>query len=716
MSKKRKIKTGSKRSSKYNPKQLKEQIQGFLNNNLSRAYSSKQIINKLKIRDQSSKAAVQPLLMSLENEGKIQKIRNSYTSLSKPDVITGRVDHVNARFAYVVTDTEFGDIWVKTDDLNYAMDGDTVEVAVLRVKHGKRPEGKVINVIERGKEEIVGRIEFSPRYAFVIADNRKIYYDFFVKLDDINQASHHDKVIIKITSWPAHDRSPEGKVTRVLGKAGEHEAEIHSIMAEFDLPFEFPEIVEEEANKISEILNPEEINRRRDFRGITTFTIDPLDAKDFDDAISVKPLKNGNLEIGIHIADVTYYVKPKMALEREAAQRATSVYLVDRTIPMLPENLSNGLCSLRPNEDKFTFSAVFELDDKGQIHKEWFGRTVIHSDRRFTYEEAQEILENKVGEFEKELTQLNTLAKQLKKQRFDQGAINFETTEVRFQLAEDGTPLGVVPRVRKDAHKLVEEFMLLANKRVAQFVYDLNGGHAKNTFVYRTHDYPDPEKINTFAQFAKRFGHEMQTEGTRVSNSINKLIEEIEGKPEENVLQQLAIRAMAKAKYTTSPDIHFGLAFKHYTHFTSPIRRYPDMMVHRLLQHYLDQPKPVKADPIEEQCVHSSEREKRAAMAERASVKYKQVEYMRNAEDKPYPGIVSGVTEWGLFVEIIETSCEGLVRMSELTDDFYEFDEDNYRIIGRRNKRIISLGDPLTVRVIGTDIDRRTIDLTIAEE
>ena len=716
MSKKRKIKLGSKKRSKYNPKQLKQQILEFLNNNLSTAYSSKQIIKKLGLRDQSSKAAVQPMLMSLESEGKIQKLRNSYTSLSKPDVITGRVDHVNPRFAYVVTDTEFGDVWVKTDDLKYAMDGDIVEVSVLRVKHGKRPEGRVINIIERTKDEIVGRIEFSPRYAFVIADNRKIYYDFFVRLDDINNASHHDKVIIKITGWPEHDKSPEGKVIRVLGKAGEHEAEIHSIMAEFDLPFSFPEAVEAEANALKDTLHPEEIKKRRDFRDVTTFTIDPLDAKDFDDALSVKPLKNGNLEIGIHIADVTYYVNPKTDLEREAAERATSVYLVDRTIPMLPERLSNGLCSLRPNEDKFTFSAVFELNEQGQIQKEWFGRTVIHSDRRFTYEEAQEIIEAKKGEYDKELVQLNTLAKKIKKERFKNGAINFETTEVRFQLAEDGTPLGVVPRVRKDAHKLVEEFMLLANKRVAQFVYDYQDGKAKNTFVYRTHDYPDPEKVNTFAQFAKKFGHEMNTTDSRISNSINHLIEDIEGKPEENVLQQLAIRAMAKAKYTTAPDIHFGLAFKHYTHFTSPIRRYPDMMVHRLLQHYLDQKKPVKADPIEEQCAHSSENEKRAAGAERASVKYKQVEYMRNAEDKPYPGVVSGVTEWGIFVEIIETSCEGLIRMSELTDDFYEFDEDNYRIIGRRNKRIITLGDMLTVRVIGTDIDRRTIDLTIAEE
>jgi ribonuclease R len=716
MSKKKKIRTGSKKSSRYNPKELKEQILNFLNSNLSNAYSSKQIIKKLGLRDPASKAAVQPLLISLEDEEKVQKLRNSYRSISKPEVVTGKVDHVNQRFAYVVTNSEFGDIWVKSDDLKFAMDGDTVEVAVLRVKHGKRPEGRVINIIQRGKDEIVGRIEFSPRFAFVIADNRKIYKDFFIRMDDVGKAAHSDKVIIKITGWPALDKSPEGKVIRVLGKAGEHEAEIHSIMAEFDLPFEFPESVEAEANELSEQLAPEEIKRRRDFRDIPTFTIDPVDAKDFDDALSVKPLENGHLEVGIHIADVTYYVKPKTLLEREATERATSVYLVDRTIPMLPERLSNGLCSLRPNEDKFTFSAVFDLDQNGQIHKEWFGRTVIHSDRRFSYEEAQEIIEGQTGDYQKEVLQLNELALKLRKQRFREGAINFETREVRFQLAEDGTPLGVTPRIRKDAHKLVEEFMLLANKKVAQFVYDYHNGKAKNTFVYRTHDYPDPEKVNTFAQFAKKFGHDMKLGEGQVSSSINNLISEIEGQPEENVLQQLAIRAMSKAKYTTSPDIHFGLAFQHYTHFTSPIRRYPDMMVHRLLQGYLDELKPVEAEPVEEQCIHSSEREKRAAGAERASIKFKQVEFMRNAEDRPYPGIVTGVTEWGLFVEITETSCEGLVRMSELGNDYYEFDEDHYRIVGRNNKRIITLGDELVVRVIATDIDRRTIDLALAED
>ena len=712
---KRKDRHKPKSKTRYNAKELRNQILSFLDSNIHRAYSSKQIIKRLGIRDQPSKAAVQPLLTHLAESGKIEQIRHSYKSKKQAETITGVVDHVNYRFAYVVTDTPFGDVWVKSDNLRNAMDGDTVEIAVSPKKHGKRPEGKVLRIVQRGKGELVGRIEFSPRYAFVIADNRKIYHDFFIPLEKTNKASHNDKVIIKVTEWPGADRNPVGEVIRVLGKAGEHEAEIHSIMAEFDLPFQFPELVNEEAEHLDSEITAGEIKYRRDFRKINTFTIDPVDAKDFDDALSVQWLKNGNIEVGVHIADVTHYVKIKTDLEKEAEKRATSVYLVDRTIPMLPERLSNELCSLRPNEDKLTFAAVFELNDQAKIMNQWFGRTIIHSDRRFAYEEAQEVIENKKGDFSKEILTLNKLAKMLKKKRFANGAINFETTEVRFQLAEDGTPLGIVPRVRQDAHKLIEEFMLLANKKVAEFVYTLNGGKGKNTFVYRTHDYPDPEKIETFSHYAKRFGHELHTDDGRVSKSINGLIEEIEGKPEENVLQRLAIRAMAKAKYTTSPDIHFGLAFQHYTHFTSPIRRYPDMMVHRLLHHYLQSGSPVKPDFYDEQCHHSSDMEKRAAEAERASIKYKQVEYMRNAEDKDYEGVVSGVTEWGVFVEIVETKCEGMVRVSELTDDFYDYDEERMQLIGRNNKKIIALGDKCTVRVVGTDIDRRTIDLNFVK-
>jgi ribonuclease R len=486
-------------------------------------------------------------------------------------------------------------------------------------------------------------------------------------------------------------------------------------MAEFDLPFHFPEKVLEDSKRIPDDITETEIARRRDFRNITTFTIDPEDAKDFDDAISFRRLENGNYEIGVHIADVTHYVKPNSVLDQEALDRATSVYLVDRTIPMLPERLSNELCSLRPNEDKLTFGAIFEIDDKFKIRSEWFGRTIIHSRMRFTYEAAQEVIETGQGTLSEELTILNNIAKRFRKERFRKGAVNFETTEVKFRLDADGKPLAVVPKVRKDAHKLIEEFMLLANKQVATFVYNLRKGKEKNTFVYRTHDFPDPEKVKDFSTFAKQFGHKMTIDEESISSSLNKLMTEIEGKPEQNILEQLAIRTMAKAKYTTDAKGHFGLAFDHYSHFTSPIRRYPDMMVHRMLQHYLDEGNPLSKAEYEVKCVHSSEREKRAADAERASIKYKQVEFMASAEKKNYQGLISGVTEWGIYVEIIETKCEGMVRLADMNDDFYEFDEKNYRIVGRKTRKVFTLGDKVHVRVKKTDIDRRMIDLVFAE-
>lgn len=699
-------------------KQIEPIILEFLNQHRGRGYQIKQILKSLGIRDQNSKRMVTEAIYKLEDTGVIKKLRNgSYTLEGEVETITGTVDSVNARFAYVIPDNEEGeDIWVSVDDLLGAFDDDRVKVALKSKRHGKSREGKVIEVLNRNRDEFVGRLEMSTRYAFVIPDFKKMFHDIYIHMNDLNGAKHNDKVIVKITEWPERDKKPEGKVIRVLGKAGEHNAEIHSIIAEFGLPLEFPARVEEDAEAIQEKITASEIKKRKDFRDITTFTIDPFDAKDFDDALSIKRLGNGLTEVGIHIADVTHYVQPSSILEEEAADRATSVYLVDRTIPMLPERLSNGLCSLRPNEDKLTFSAVFELDENANIKKEWFGRTVIHSNRRFTYEEAQERIESGEGDFTEEINHLNQLAHQLKDRRFKNGAVNFETVEVKFKLDDDGKPLGIIPKERKDAHKLIEEFMLLANKRVAEYVYSKGKKGSPMTFVYRTHDDPDPEKLTTFSTFAMRFGHKLDIERKGVSNTLNKLLNEIEGKPEQNVLQQLAIRSMAKAKYTTAESKHFGLAFPHYTHFTSPIRRYPDMMVHRLLQHYLEGGKAVNKEETEEKCVHSSEREKRAADAERASIKYKQVEFMSLVEDKVFDGIVSGVTEWGIFVEITETKCEGMVRMADLNDDFYEFDEQNFRVIGRRNKKMITLGDDVQVKVKATDIDRRTIDLIFAAD
>ncbi|HYF68586.1 MAG TPA: ribonuclease R [Ohtaekwangia sp.] len=717
MAKKNTIEKTKKAKGKELKKQLRDSVLQIFHEQPGKGYSIKQIIKRLGLKKREDIKQATFVVYDLEDDQVIKPLSNGAFTLGKTeDAVTGIVDHVSSRFAYVKIGEGREDIYIKARDLGSAVDGDTVKILISPTRHGDHAEGKVLEVIKRNRSRFVGKIEVSKSYAFFIADSRKIHQDFFIYPENVFGARTGDKVIVEVTSWAEDDKKPEAKVVEVLGKAGEHEAEIHSIMAEFDLPFKFDQRVEQEANEIDEGITNKEIKKRRDFRDITTFTIDPADAKDFDDALSFRKLDNGNYEVGIHIADVTHYVKPKSILEQEAYDRATSVYLVDRTIPMLPERLSNGLCSLRPNEDKLTFAAVFELDDKATIKSEWFGRTIIHSKVRFSYEEAQTILEDGHGVLADELRTLNDLAKKLRKDRFRKGAVNFETTEVKFKLDEQGKPLAVIPKIRKDAHKLIEEFMLLANKQVATFVYNYKKGKEKNTFVYRTHDFPDPEKVKDFSVFAKQFGHKMTVDEKSISKSLNKLMESIEGKPEQNILEQLAIRTMAKAKYTTDVKGHFGLAFDHYAHFTSPIRRYPDMMVHRLLQHYLDDGKPISKSEYEEKSIHSSEREKRAADAERASIKYKQVEFMAMAENKVYSGLISGVTEWGIYVEIIETKCEGMIRLADLTDDFYEYDERNYRVVGRKKKKIYTLGDKVNIRVKKTDIDKRLIDLVFADQ
>lgn len=715
MSKRKKTKPSSSASNK---KQYESDILSVLNETPGRAFSIKQIARKLVLKKRDEIKALTFSALDLEEQGKIKQLSNgTYTSAQKEKTITGVVDHVSSRFAYVKIGEDRPDVYIKDRDLGSAVDGDTVKIVVFSSRHGKHAEGKVVEVVSRNRSRFVGKLELSKNFAFVVADFRKIHKDFFVSQENINGAKTNDKVIVEVIDWAGGEDNPVAKVIEILGKAGENDAEIHSIMAEFGLPFKFHEKIEQEAHKIDEGITTQEIKKRWDFRSVTTFTIDPEDAKDFDDALSLEILPTGNYQVGVHIADVTHYIQPNSNLEKEAFDRATSVYLVDRTIPMLPERLSNELCSLRPKEDKLTFAAVFELDVNAQIVKEWFGRTIIHSDYRFTYEEAQDVLETGDGSFANELKILNELALKLKKERFAKGAVNFETTEVKFKLDEKGKPLAVIPKVRKDAHKLIEEFMLLANKRVATHAYKQKKGTEKNTFVYRIHDFPDPEKVKNFAQFAKQFGHRLNVDESSISRSLNKLMDEIEGKPEQSVLQQLAVRSMAKAKYSTEAKGHFGLAFDHYSHFTSPIRRYPDMMVHRLLQHYLDGNNPVNKTEYEAKCVHSSEREKRAADAERASIKYKQVEYMSMmAGDKAYDGLISGVTEWGLYVEIIETKCEGMIRLADMDDDYYEFDEKNYCIVGRRNKKIYTLGDQVRVRVKKTDVDRRLIDLMFAKQ
>ena len=759
---------------------IKAEILEFFQLNEDTAWSLNQVHKAFAIRDRKTKDIFGDLLTELQKDKKlIRQPDGHYLADTTTEFVEGRIDHVNVRFGFVIVDGREGDILINARDLNGAIDGDIVKVLVWakKKKGSDRTEGEVIEILQRGRAELVGTIEIMANYAFVVASSKKIFGDIFVSKNDLKEAQHGDKVIVKITKWAEGERKMEGFVKEVLGKSGENNTEMHAILAEFGLPIHFPENIEKEADAIPVKILASEIKKRRDFRKITTFTIDPVDAKDFDDALSFEFLENGNYEVGIHIADVTHYVKPESNLEQEAYQRATSVYLVDRVVPMLPEKLSNGLCSLRPNEDKLTFSAVFEITPEAKVVKEWFGRTIIHSDKRFSYEEAQEqlnseqlavnneqhndvhILTNNVAlldsiedkptnnadnsieeepkkkgrkkkveevepptpnpqnltpDYKKELNILNQLAHKLRGERFAKGAVNFETVEVKFQLDENGKPLGIYQKIRVDSHKLVEEFMLLANKKVAEYVFNLKKSEPRNTMVYRTHDAPDPEKLKNFSTFAKRFGYTVDTDTSKISASFNELMHDVEGKPEQNILENLAVRTMSKAKYSTDPIGHFGLAFPFYSHFTSPIRRYPDMMAHRMLQHYLDGGEPLERASWEQRCKHSSEQEKMAAEAERSSIKYKQVEYMSLMDEgKVWDGIISGVTEFGIFVEITETASEGLVRMVDLKDDFYDYDRENYRIVGQRNGRVFTFGDKLQVKVKECNLARRSMDLIL---
>jgi len=694
-------------------RELRKEVFGVFEQNAKKPLNHKQVAAALGIADSGVRTLIFELLNEAKEEGKLKEIeRGKFVLANAPSsTIEGIIDINRYGRGFVTVDGYDNDIEIPKGKTGFAFQGDTVEITFN--PKSRKPSGKVVRVVERMRKAYVGVLEVNKKHAFLLPSDRKIHVDFFVPLSELNGAQNGDKVVVELLHWDRPENNPNGKVIKVLGKPGEHQTEIHAIIAEFGLPYEFPPEVEEFAEKIDPGFTPEEMAKRRDFRDILTFTIDPFDAKDFDDAISYKVLENGNYEVGVHIADVSFYLKPDTILEQEAVLRATSVYLVDRTIPMLPERLSNFLCSLRPNEDKMCFSAVFEMNDDAEVLNTWIGRTMIHSDRRFTYEEAQAVIETGEGDHKEAILTLDKLAKKLREKRYAAGSIDFNTDEVKFNLDEKGYPLGVYIKRMKDSNQLIEDFMLLANRKVAEFVGVPKNGVPK-AFVYRVHDTPDAEKLSTLRNFLKNLGYKLPRANESDSNNIIKeLMKRVEGQPEEQIIKTMAIRSMAKAEYTTKNIGHFGLAFEYYTHFTSPIRRYPDVMVHRLIQRYLDNQPSADEKEYERKCRHSSLMEKRAAEAERASIKFKQVEYMLMREGQIFEGIISGLASWGMYVEIVENKCEGLVPVNAMKDDFYEFDAERYVLRGSRKRKEYHMGDKVTIRVEGGNLQLRTLDFEL---
>lgn len=712
---------------------LFEEVLAFLNHNQYKSFNYKQLGAAMEINSESERFMLIETLEALKDQGFVIETEvGKYQVKATKQYATGTIDFTTQGTAFVVFSETEQDIFIPARKSKDALQGDLVKVLLSQRKGGRRKEGEVIEVIKRAKTDFVGTIKITPKFAFVIPDSNKLHVDFFVRLSDIHGAKDGQKVLIRLKEWKTGEQNPTAEVESVFGFPGEHKTEMNAIMAEYGLPEHFPDAVEAEAKKIPVTITPQEINKRRDFRNITTFTIDPVDAKDFDDALSFQRLENGNIEVGVHIADVSHYLKPGSILDKEAVNRATSVYLVDRVIPMLPEVLSNFVCSLRPNEEKLCFSAVFQLNEQAQILDQWFGRTIINSARRFTYEEVQQIIETGEGDYKAEILMLDKLAKKLREDRTKKGSIFFDKAEVKFNLDDQGNPIGVFFKTQKDAHKLIEDFMLLANRCVAEYLgkgkSDPNETVASsknskkknnpaNLCVYRIHDVPSDEKMQELSGVAARFGYQLNIGNKqKVAQSINKLLQDVKNKKEQSMMELLAVRSMPKAIYTTKNAGHYGLGFEYYTHFTSPIRRYPDVMVHRLLEARLAHAQYSNQDELENLCKHSSDMERTAAEAERASVKYKQVEFMSDKIGQEFDAVISGVTEWGIYAEIIENKCEGMIRSRDLKGDQFVYDEDNFRYVGRNTKKIYALGDAVKVTVVSADLLKKQLNFSFTEQ
>lgn len=705
--------------SKSEDARLQQSVAEYIGRQKNNTFNYKQVSAAIGAKTPAKQRAVALRLYELSLDGELIEVSpGKYKAPARTNYTSGTFVRRSNGKNSVLTDIDGENIFVAERNSMHALNGDKVKVMISAARRGAEPEAEVVEIIEKAEQTFIGVLCVERGYATLQTDSKFLATDIFIPKNKLKGGKTGDKVVARITSWPEKANMPQGEVIDVLGREGENNTEIHAILAEFGLPYRYPEAIERAASKITEGITPAEIACRRDMRDVLTFTIDPKDAKDFDDALSFRRLPNGRVEVGVHIADVTHYVRPDTALDREAQSRATSVYLVDRVVPMLPEHLSNGVCSLRPDEEKLTFSCIFEMDEAGNVYNKEITKSVIRSDRRFAYEEAQAIIEAGEGEYADEILALDRIAKALRAERFKHGAMEFDRAEVKFNLDEEGRPVGVYYKESKDANKLVEELMLLANRTVATEIGKVEGRRKAKAFVYRIHDKPDETKLGDLASLAASFGYKIKTQGSarEVNRSINKMLEEIKGRGEENLLSTLAIRCMAKAVYSTTNIGHYGLCFDYYTHFTSPIRRYPDMMVHRLLSKYLDGGRSVNVDKLEEQCEHSSKMEQTAANAERASIKYKQVEFMADRLGEEFAGVITGVTEWGLYVEITENLCEGLIPVRDLGDDYYELDERNYRLIGRRTGRSFRLGDEVVVKVARTDLQRRQLDFVLVSD